>query len=82
RPDRPNFVLFDVQRDQLAPVTELLAEHGAEIVDQAPLISARLAGVGGRVRAQWLADEELSKSMRWALQREYRLTFAEALRDS
>jgi len=82
RPDRPNFVLFDVQRDQLAAVAELLARHGAEIVDQAPLISARLGGVGGRARAQWLADEELSKSMRWALQREYRLTFAEALRDS
>lgn len=82
RPDRPNFVLFDVQRDQLEAVQALLVEHDAKIVDQAPLVSARLAGMGGRRRAEWLAEETLSKSMRWALQREYRLTYSDTLRDS
>ncbi len=82
RPDRPNFVLFDVQRDQAPGVEALLADHGAAVVDQAPLVSARLAGAGGRRRSAWLADEDLSKSKRWALQREYRLTYADALRDS
>jgi len=82
RPDRPNFVLFDVQRDQLEPVEDLLAEHGAMLVDQAPLVSARLAGVGGRARSLWLADDDLEKSMRWALQREYRLTYSDSLRDT
>jgi putative ABC transport system permease protein len=82
RPDRPNLVLFDVQRDQLDGVRDLLEDHGAAVVDQAPLISARLAGVGGRRRADWLGDESLSREMRWALQREYRLTYADEMRDS
>lgn len=82
RPDRPNFVLFDVQRDQLDGVRGLLEEHEAAVVDHAPLVSARLAGVAGRRRAAWLGDEALSREMRWALQREYRLTYSEELRDS
>lgn len=81
-PDRPNFVLFDVQRDQLEGVGLLLANHGAEVVDQAPLISARIAAVDGTTRTDWLSDEELPRDFRWALQREYRLTYADTLRDS
>jgi len=82
RPDRPNFVLFDVQRDQLAGVEALLAEHGAGITDQAPLISARLSAIGGVSRSRFLADEDLSQELRWGLQREYRLTYSDTLRDS
>ncbi len=82
RPDRPNFVLFDVQRDQVEGVGELLAEHGAAITDQAPLISARLSAIDGVSRSDYLADEELSSELRWGLQREYRLTYSDRLRDS
>jgi putative ABC transport system permease protein len=82
RPDRPNFVLFDVQRDQLEGVGELLGEHGAVIVDQAPLISARIAAVAGTSRRDLLGEQDLSKDFRWALQREYRLTYADELRES
>jgi putative ABC transport system permease protein len=81
-PERPNFVLFDVQRDQLEGVGELLEVHGAGIVDQAPLVSARLAAVAGTDRADWLADETISRDLRWGLQREYRLTYADELRDT
>jgi putative ABC transport system permease protein len=81
-PDRPNFVLFDVQRDQLDGVGALLTEHGAVVVDQAPLISARIASVDGMARGELLVDDELSRDLRWALQREYRLTYADTLRDS
>lgn len=81
-PDRPNFVLFDVQRDQLDGVGELLAKHGAVIVDQAPLISARIASVAGTTRGKLLRDDEISRDLRWALQREYRLTYADTLRDT
>jgi putative ABC transport system permease protein len=82
RPDRPNFVLFDVQRDQIEGVEGLLAEHGAGITDQAPLVSARLAAVKERSRAEYLGEEDLSRELRWGLQREYRLTYADTLRDS
>jgi putative ABC transport system permease protein len=82
RPDRPNFILFDIQRDQLAGVRALLAEHEAVVVDEAPLVSARLSGVADRSRAEWLGDETLAQDKRWALQREYRLTHTDRLRDS
>ena len=81
-PDRPNFVLFDVQRDQVDGVQALLVEHGAGLTDQAPLIAARLAGIQGIPRATFLADEDLSRELRWGLQREYRLTYADELRDT
>jgi putative ABC transport system permease protein len=82
RPERPNLVVFDVQRDQLEAVRQMLMRHGATIPDHAPLIAARLAGVDGRARSDWLGDEGLSREMRWALEREYRLTYADALRES
>lgn len=82
RPDRPNFILFDIQRDQLGGVRALLAEHDAAVVDEAPLVSARLSGVGDRSRAEWLGEQTLGEEMRWALQREYRLTYTDRLRDS
>ena len=82
RPDRPNFVLFDVQRDQLEGVGRLLDDHGAAVVDQAPLISARLSAIDGMERVHLLEDDALPRDLRWALQREYRLTYSDELRDS
>ena len=82
RPDRPNFVLFDVQRDQLEGVGALLRKHGAVVVDQAPLISARIAAVDGTRRGDLLVKDDVSRDLRWALQREYRLTYSDTLRDS
>lgn len=82
RPDRPNIVLFDVQADQEAGLEALLARHGAQITDRAPIVAARLASVAGVDRALQLADEALSRDRRWALQREYQLTYHDRPRDS
>ena len=82
RSDRPNLVLFDVQPDQLAEVEDFLAERGAPIFDRAHLVSARLAGAGDREVTDWLSDETLEKNLRWALRREYRLTYSDDLRDT
>lgn len=82
RPDRPNVVLFDVQADQEAGLEALLARHGAQITDRAPIVAARLAKVAGVDRARQLADETLSRDRRWALQREYQLTYHDRPRES
>lgn len=82
RPDRPNVVLFDVQRDQEARLEALIERHGARITDRAPIIAARLASVAGVDRAAQLSDETISRDRRWALQREYQLTYHDRPRDS
>lgn len=74
-PERPNLVIFDVQRDQFEPIQQLLAERGAPVKDQAPIVSARLAGLQGRESAEWLQAPKLDRDFRWALQREYRLSY-------
>ena len=81
-PDRPNLVLFDVQPDQLEPIEALLAERNAVVTDRAPLISARIASVAGRPISIWLENEPDNRELRWALQREYRLTYSATMRDT
>jgi putative ABC transport system permease protein len=82
RPDRPNLVLFDVQRDQRAELAAFVAERGATIVEQAPLVSARIARIAGRDVSDRLRDETPDRDLRWALRREYRTTYSADLRPS
>jgi putative ABC transport system permease protein len=83
RPDRPNLVLFDVQRDQLPAVEQLLAERSAPVLERAPLVSARIARLRERDAVDWLREGgELARDLRWALRREYRLTWSAELRQT
>jgi len=83
RPDRPNLVLFDVQRDQLAPLEAFLAERETPVIEQVPLVTARIAGVGERDVGDWLREgDAMPREQRWALRREYRLTWSQDLRPS
>jgi putative ABC transport system permease protein len=83
RPDRPNLVLFDVQRDQLAELERFLAERSAPVLERVPLVAARIARVGERDVTDWLREgEALPRELRWALRREYRLTWSATLRES
>ena len=80
--DRPNLVLFDVQPDQLEAVEALLLERNALVTDRAPLISARIGSVAGKPISLWLDGQPDDRELRWALQREYRLTYSATLRDT
>ena len=80
--DRPNLVLFDIQREQVASLETFLAERDASILERAPIISARIAHLAGRPTGERLGGDELDRDQRWALRREYRLTYAADLRPS
>jgi putative ABC transport system permease protein len=82
RPDRPNLLLFDVQRDQLEALEALIAERGAAVVGRAPLVSARIASINGREVSKRLAEADLQRNLRWALGREYQTTYAAELRET
>jgi len=80
--DRPNIVLFDVQLDQTEPLAAFLDERGARTVESAPLVSARLGALRGVASEKQLEERDLARELRWALRREYRLTYRRELRDT
>jgi putative ABC transport system permease protein len=82
RPDRPNLVMFDIQPDQAAGVTELLQSRGHTIVQRTPMVPARIAAVNGRTVRELLADSGDWRASRWALRREYRNTYRDTLVES
>lgn len=79
---RPNLVLFDVQPDQVQPLDAFLAERGARTLERAPLVSARLGALRGVASEERLRGGDLPRELRWALRREYQLTYRSELRDS
>ncbi|MCP5059392.1 MAG: FtsX-like permease family protein [bacterium] len=88
-PDRANMVLFDVQRDQQDAVVSVLEEHDARVDNRTPMVPARIVALGGKQTRTMLiaagetpAEEEEERSLRWALRRDYRLTYRADLRDT
>jgi putative ABC transport system permease protein len=77
----PSAFLMDVQPDQWQRVEALLKAEGAEAVESVPVIMARLAALDGvpvdELAKRAGAAEE--RERRWALTREQRLTYLEAL---
>lgn len=82
RPDRPNLVMFDVQRDQLDQVTELLQSRGFPVIQPVPIVPARIAAINGMPVSSLIADTASLRPSRWALRREYRNTYRDTLAES
>ncbi len=77
----PNLVLFDVQTTQRAAVRQLVATFKVPILDAVPVVSMRLAAVKGRPVKE-LRDDPRQGISRWALRREYRVTYRSQLSSS
>ncbi len=73
-PGRPNLLFFDIQDDQIAPLDRIAAAAGAPVIDQAPVVTMKLAALRGRPVEAWMKDRA-SRLPGWALRREYRSTF-------
>jgi putative ABC transport system permease protein len=82
-PQRPNLVLFDIQRDQLAAVEGALAESGLPSVGPVSIVPMRIASVKGRPVSRMLTDttgtDGDGPGGAWALRREYRSTYRDTL---
>lgn len=72
----PNLVLFDIQTDQKEHVANLVHSFGLPLLQQVPVVTMRLASVGGRSVAELLKDPTRPE---WPLRREYRVTYREHL---
>jgi putative ABC transport system permease protein len=84
-PDRPNFVLFDIQPDQLDAVRQTLAAGGFRPRGTVPIVPMRIQSIKGRPVTQRLGDTARATDGDdgprggWALRREYRSTFRDSL---
>ncbi|MBI3868181.1 MAG: FtsX-like permease family protein [Verrucomicrobia bacterium] len=76
--NRPNTVLFDIQPDQRDGVLALVRSNGVRVVEEAPIITMRLAKIQGRTTDQILASTN-RQIAKWALRREYRCTWRDKL---
>ncbi len=82
--DAPSVFLLDIQPDQWAGVSALLAEHGARNVRDVPVVTARLTSVDGADVTELAAakgGDELERP-RWVLTREQRITWGELSPDN
>lgn len=79
--NRPNTVLFDIQPDQREAVLEQVKKQGLTVMDQAPIVTMRLAKIANRTVEDILTgtNRQIAK---WALRREYRCTWRETLSDT
>lgn len=76
--DESNMILFDIQPDQRDGVAALLQEHDLSLIEEAPVVTMRLAEINGRTNRE-IRDDPERKIPRWVLGREYRSTFRREL---
>ena len=80
--ERSNLLLFDVQTDQLPAVASLVAARAGRPAKVTPLVPSRLLEINGRSRDALLELPAGERPERWALRREYRHTYRQALAGS
>ena len=77
--DRPNLVMFDIQRDQKDGVRAVLEAAGLPILQETPIVPARIHALNDRTVDEILATPGAFRYGRWALRREYRHTYRDTL---
>jgi putative ABC transport system permease protein len=61
---RPNLLFFDIQDDQVAPLRKIVAENGAPVVVEAPIVTMKVAKVNGWTVDQILRANDLRRGQR------------------
>lgn len=78
---QPNAALFDIQADQVEGVKNILAGQNLQVLQDAPMVTMRLASVKGTPVRELLRRRDKSIP-RWVLRREYRSTYRDHLESS
>ncbi|MFZ1217969.1 MAG: FtsX-like permease family protein, partial [Chthoniobacterales bacterium] len=71
---QPNIFFFDIQPDQREGVAGVVRAAGRPLIQEAPIVTMRLAEVKGRRTTEILLDPQ-RKTPEWELEREYRTTY-------
>ncbi len=75
---RPNLIFFDIQDDQIAPLESVAAGAGSPVAESAPIVTMKIASVRGKPVADLLKEKDVQIAA-WALRREYRSTYRDAI---
>ncbi|HVS54335.1 MAG TPA: FtsX-like permease family protein [Opitutaceae bacterium] len=67
---RPNLLFFDVQDDQIGPLTKITAQEGAPVLVSAPIVTMKIAKVNGWTVDDILRANELRRGQREERRRE------------
>lgn len=78
---QPDIVFYDIQSDQNEDITGIITQSGATVLENVPIVSMRLSGINGRTIREIREDTSAVHS-RWALTREYRITYRDELNDA
>lgn len=82
-PDRANLIFFDIQPDQIVPLTRQMRGAGYSIGQPVPIVPMRIFSVRGRRIADIVADTLRRRGRErgggWSLRREYRSTYRDTL---
>lgn len=78
---QPNLVFYDIQSDQNEDILRIAEEQGANILQNVPIVSMRLSHWNGKSIRE-VRDDTTIHVGRWALSREYRVTYRDHLTES
>lgn len=76
--DQPNLVLYDIQQWQNDGVNARIREAGYSPEQNVPIVTMRLSGLKGSPVRE-IIEDSTSDVSRWALRREYRVTYRDSL---
>ena len=68
--ERPNFMAFDIQADQVEAISRLISQQRLSIRALVPIVPMRLVSLKGKPISEWMGSLP-----EWTLQREYRSTY-------
>ncbi|KAA3600102.1 MAG: ABC transporter permease [Calditrichaeota bacterium] len=76
--NQPNLVIFDIQTDQNKELNSLLKSENLPLIENVPIVTTRLKSVKG-IEVEILKEDSLRTIPRWALRREYRVTYRDSM---
>ena len=79
--DKPNMILFDVKKDQKEELLNFITSSDVELKEQVSIVTMRLKGIKGKSREE-LKSDSLSTIPKHVLDREYRVTYRNELKES
>jgi putative ABC transport system permease protein len=77
----PDLVFYDIQTDQNSGLKEIVEAKGGTVLQNVPIVSMRLEKWNDKTTAEVRSDSTLD-IRRWALNREYRVTYRDHLNES